>query len=209
VQLYPAIDVQGGYAARGDGEADPVATAQALAAAGISWVHVVDLDRALGTGRDDATVRAVIQELEGVRVQLGGGLIEPADIREAISWGVDRVVVGPQVLDRIGSLADLVERMLIAVACPHPATEFVSRAAAAGIRTVIVRDHEKDGTLSGANFDAAAPFLTLGVDVILAGGIASLDELRRARDMGFAGVIVGKALLTGRFTLAEAMQWCG
>jgi phosphoribosylformimino-5-aminoimidazole carboxamide ribotide isomerase len=79
----------------------------------------------------------------------------------------------------------------------------------AGVSTVVHRDHARDGTLDGADLEGAARLLGRGADVILAGGIAGLDEIRCARDLGFAGVIVGRALLAGRFTLAEAMACCG
>jgi phosphoribosylformimino-5-aminoimidazole carboxamide ribotide isomerase len=85
----------------------------------------------------------------------------------------------------------------------------ISRAVESGITTVIYRDGDRDGTLRGANLEGAARLLGRGADIVLAGGVATLDELRRAREAGFAGVIVGRALLAGRFTLAEALQCCG
>jgi phosphoribosylformimino-5-aminoimidazole carboxamide ribotide isomerase len=85
----------------------------------------------------------------------------------------------------------------------------MERAVEAGIATVVYRDRERDGTLAGADRAGAARLLGRGADIVLAGGVATLDELRRAREAGFAGVIVGRALLAGRFTLAEALQCCG
>jgi phosphoribosylformimino-5-aminoimidazole carboxamide ribonucleotide (ProFAR) isomerase len=238
VQLYPAIDVQGGQVARADGAAPPQAAARALAAAGAAWAHVVDLDRALGTGRNDRTMREVIAELAAVRVQLGGGLTEPDEVREALEWGVERVVVGEGAVSRLDELVRLAGSHKLGVAVgPHPLTptpfgrrgtrgerksplsgtergtggeaDGLARAVESGITTVVYRDRDRDGTLSGANLEGAARLLGRGADIILAGGIATLDELRRARDAGFAGVIVGRALLTGRFTLHEALQCCG
>jgi phosphoribosylformimino-5-aminoimidazole carboxamide ribotide isomerase len=209
VQLYPAIDVRGGRAARGFPGADPVTAARALAEAGVAWAHVVDLDRALGVGRDDATVRAVIDALAGVRVQLGGGLVGSAEIREVMAWGVSRVVAGAAVLKAAGPLSDLVAEGRVAVALGPGGESMLDSAVGGGVTTVVYRDRDRDGTLTGAALDAAARFLGRGADVILAGGVASLDELRRARDLGFAGAIVGRALLEGRFTLAEAIQCCG
>jgi phosphoribosylformimino-5-aminoimidazole carboxamide ribonucleotide (ProFAR) isomerase len=231
VQLYPAIDVQDGRAARAVGAADPEAAAHALAAAGVAWAHVVDLDRALGTGRNDETVRAVITALQGVRVQLGGGLAEPAEVREAISWGVARVVVGSGALPMLGRLVEEhgAARLGLAVTAsrgPHPLApapvgsggttrlrpmpeDLVTWAVESGVQTVVYRDRDRDGTLAGADVGRAGRLLGRGADIILAGGVATLDELRRARDLGFAGVIVGRALLTGRFTLAQAIACCG
>jgi phosphoribosylformimino-5-aminoimidazole carboxamide ribotide isomerase len=85
----------------------------------------------------------------------------------------------------------------------------VGAAVDCGVLTVVYRDRDRDGTLSGAHLEEAARLLGRGAEIILAGGIATLDEIRRARDLGFAGVIVGRALLEGRFTLAEAIACCG
>jgi phosphoribosylformimino-5-aminoimidazole carboxamide ribotide isomerase len=253
VQLYPAIDVQGGSVARADRAADPVAAAGVLAAAGVAWVHLVDLDRARGSGRDDRTVRDAIAALAGVRVQLGGGLVDPDDVREALGWGVARVVVGAGAVSRLRDLVALVGADRLAVSIDHPVSpsgahplspspfgrggtkddrksplsgtergtggedrtrgteleNLVPRVVDAGITTIIYRDHDRDGTLGGADLEGAARLLGRGADVVLAGGVATLDELRAARNAGLAGVIVGRALLAGRFTLAEALACCG
>ena len=74
-----------------------------------------------------------------------------------------------------------------------------------GARTVIYTDAGRDGTLAGPDLDGARAIAALGVEVIVSGGIASLDDLRRAADAGLAGAIVGRALYEGRFTLAEAL----
>ena len=247
MQLYPAIDVQGGSVARADRAADPVAGARALAAAGVAWAHLVDLDRARGAARDDRTVRDVIAALAGVRVQLGGGLEDPDDVREALGWGVARVVVGAGAVHRLNELVQVAgaDRLGLSIDVPQPPSRSrahprspspsgrggtkgdhksplagtergtggedsaIARAVESGITTVIYRDGDRDGTLRGANLEGAARLLGRGADIVLAGGIATLDEIRRAREAGFAGVIVGRALLAGRFTLAEALQCCG
>jgi phosphoribosylformimino-5-aminoimidazole carboxamide ribotide isomerase len=238
VQLYPAIDVQGGSVARAARAADPVAAARTLAAAGVAWAHLVDLDRARGGGRNDATLRAAIAALDGVRVQLGGGLVEPDDVREVLGWGVRRVVLGIGAVHRLHELVEVASPQLLGLAIgPHPLSrsllgrggtkgdrksplsrmergtgsedDAIARAVESGIATVIYRDGDRDGTLRGANLEGAARLLGRGADIVLAGGVATLDELRRAREAGFAGVIVGRALLAGRFTLAEALQCCG
>lgn len=216
MQLYPAIDVQGGGLARAAGR-DPAAEAHALAGAGATWMHVVDLDRAFGAGRNDAVVRRVLDALAGIRVQLGGGLTAEADVREALGWGAARIVVGPDAIAQLPRLAGAVgpERLGLAIdprtgaPLPAPPEALTEQAVAAGVTTVVYRDRERDGTLRGADLPAAARLLGRGADVVLAGGVVGLDELRLARARGFAGVIVGRALLEGRFTLAEALACCG
>ncbi|MEN6409866.1 MAG: HisA/HisF-related TIM barrel protein, partial [Anaerolineaceae bacterium] len=82
-----------------------------------------------------------------------------------------------------------------------------SRLTAAGIKTVIYTDITRDGTGKGANLETAQSLAhECGAHVILSGGIASLTEISRARAAGMAGVIIGRALYEGAFTLKEALE---
>jgi phosphoribosylformimino-5-aminoimidazole carboxamide ribotide isomerase len=74
---------------------------------------------------------------------------------------------------------------------------------------VVYRNLDRDGSLEGADLGGAEALLGHDARVILAGGIAFLDELRAARRLGLAGVIVGRALHEGRFSLEEALACCG
>ncbi|HET7427657.1 MAG TPA: HisA/HisF-related TIM barrel protein, partial [Gemmatimonadales bacterium] len=104
VDLFPAIDIRHGRVVRlSQGEAtrqtvygeDPVAVAERFAAAGARWIHVVDLDRAFGTGENLDVVARIAAHVAGrVRLQLGGGLRTVALVRQGLDQGVDRVVLG-------------------------------------------------------------------------------------------------------------------
>jgi phosphoribosylformimino-5-aminoimidazole carboxamide ribotide isomerase len=85
--------------------------------------------------------------------------------------------------------------------------ELARRVRGQGARTVIYTDAARDGSLAGPDVDGARAIAALGegLDVIVSGGVASLDDLRRLRDAGLAGAIVGRALHAGRFTLREAL----
>jgi len=85
------------------------------------------------------------------------------------------------------------------------AVELARRVRDQGARTVIYTDVARDGTLAGPDVDGARGIAELGLEVIASGGIASLDDLRRVREAGLAGAIVGRALHEGRFTIAEAL----
>ncbi len=222
MDLYPAIDVQGGRLARApDGAAaDPAARARDFARAGARWLHVVDLDRAAGRG-DNARVMSTLLSTPGVRVQLGGALTDPAAIFAGLAAGAARVVLGPRgALDRT-LVAELLARHgagRIAVGIDVRDGRVVDRAsgaeldprlAAAGVRTVVYADAARDGALAGPDVDGARAIADLGLDVIVSGGVSSLDDLRRAREAGLAGAVVGRALLENRFTLAEALACAG
>ena len=229
MDLYPAIDVQGGRLARAPNgaPADPAARARDFARAGARWLHVVDLDRAMGRGANTRIMTALLTT-PGVRVQLGGALTDPAAIFAGLAAGAARVVLGPRgALDqalvaellarhgadkivvgidvRDGRVAD---RATGAVLDATPAG-LATQLAAAGVRTIVYADAARDGALAGPDVDGARAIAALGLDVIVSGGVASLDDLRRARQAGLAGAVVGRALLENRFTLPEALACAG
>jgi len=221
VQLYPALDLRSGRLARAGGPDDPRDVLARWHAAGATWAHLTDLDRAFGTGDNTAFVRSLL-EVEGPAIQLGGGLVGAA-VDEALTWGARRVVVGarggPDLAacvrthgtERIAFALDVRGRDVCTprgeiVGSPEALLE---TALGAGVRTVVYRDLARDGRLAGAAIDDVHPILGKGLSVILAGGLASLDDLRRARDGAIDGVIVGRALLEGRFTIEEALACCG
>lgn len=221
--ILPAIDIERGRVARGSRgiSGDPVAEARALLAAGVSWIHVVDMDRVFGRGDNTLLVRRMA-ELDGVHLQLGGGLGDPDAIGEALAWGIDRVVIGASAVattlhelaaafgpDRLAAGIDVRDgRVTIRTGGQSPnatPTELVDLAVAAGVRTVVYRDLARDGQLDGADLDGATALVGRGASVVLAGGIASLDELRQADAMGIGAVLVGRAIHEGSFSLEEAM----
>lgn len=222
MEVYPAVDVLGGRVAR-SAAADPVALVQQYARDGARWIHFVDLDRALGKGENRALARRVIAE-STLPVQVGGGLISETDIAEVLSWGARRVVIGSAgAVDR-ALVARLIgqhgtERLAVGIdardgrVAPRGSTavlditplELARRVLTAGGRTVVYADATRDGTLVGTDVGGARAIAALGLDVIVSGGVASVDDLRRARDAGLAGAIVGRALHEGRFTLREAL----
>ncbi len=221
MQIYPAIDIEGGRVARGSaGSADPVTEATALRRAGARWLHVVDMDRVFGRGDNTAAIRR-ITEIAGARVQLGGGCTDPALPRAATGWGVARVIVGTELIvglaplarelgpERLGVNLDvragLPTDRLGSGTVAGSAEEIVDRVVACGVTTIVYRDLDRDGTLVGADLQGAVRLVGRGAEIILAGGVGSVDEIARARQLGLGGVIVGRALHECRFTLAEAL----
>jgi phosphoribosylformimino-5-aminoimidazole carboxamide ribonucleotide (ProFAR) isomerase len=229
VELYPAIDVQGGRVARAPAtDADPFAALERCARAGARWVHFVDLDRAFGRGDNRDLTRACLQAAASVRVQVGGGISTEAAIDELLAWGATRVVVGAAgatdaaLVDRLLARHGA-ERIAVGIDVRHgklaprgrgpddaakiDALALARRLRVQGVRTVVYTDVTRDGTLAGPDVAGAraAGEGDDGLDVIVSGGVASLDDLRAARAAGLAGAIVGRALHEARFTLAEAL----
>jgi phosphoribosylformimino-5-aminoimidazole carboxamide ribotide isomerase len=230
MELYPAVDVQGGRVARlrpsaahPATAADPVAVAAGFARAGARWVHFVDLDRAVGRGDNRDLARAFLAAAQ-IPVQVGGGLRSEEAIEEMLAWGATRVVIGTKAATDSALVARLLarhgpERLAIGIdakegriavrgsseAFEETPVALAVRVRDEGARTVIYTDVTRDGTLTGTDVAGARAIGLLGLDVIASGGVASLEDLRAVRAAGLAGAIVGRALHDGRFTLAEAL----
>ncbi|HYT82500.1 MAG TPA: HisA/HisF-related TIM barrel protein [Gemmatimonadales bacterium] len=232
MELYPAVDVQGGRVARAPagegGGTDPLAALARFARAGVRWVHFVDLDRAFGRGANRDLARAFLAAAPPtVRVQVGGGLASEEAIDELIAWGAARVVVGTAAAadaalvdrllarhgaDRLAVGIDakngrLAPRGAAAPLPPSPLTpaSLARRVQAQGARTLVYADAARDGTLAGPDVAGARALVQVGLDVIVSGGVGSLDDLRAVRAAGLAGAVVGRALYAGTFTVAEAL----
>jgi phosphoribosyl isomerase A len=232
--LLPAVDVADGQAVRlVQGAAgsetsygDPLEAALAWQNDGAEWVHLVDLDAAFGRGSNAALLRDVIGRLD-VKVELSGGIRDDESLRAALGTGAARVNIGtaaledPQWCDRIcGEHGDKVAigldvrgRTLSARGWTRDGGdlyEVLARLDKAGAARYVVTDITKDGTMKGPNLDllrevcAATP-----APVIASGGVSTLDDLRALATLepaGVEGVIAGKALYAGAFTVAQAIE---
>ena len=226
MELYPAVDIEGGRVVRAaphGAMAQPLEALAVFTRAGAHWIHLVDMDRAYGRQDNHEVIGAVLQAAQ-VRVQVGGGLFRETDIDQMFTLGATRVVIGPRGAVDSGLVARLVARhgtTRLAVGIDAKdgqvaprgtgdildltARELATRVARLGIRTIIYNEVTRDGKLTGPDIDGARQLAALGLDVIVSGGVGSLDDLRAARAAGLAGACVGRALYDGKFTVAEAL----
>jgi phosphoribosylanthranilate isomerase len=231
--LLPAVDVADGQAVRlVQGAAgsetrygDPVDAALAWQRDGATWVHLVDLDAAFGRGSNAGLLADVIGRLD-VQVELSGGIRDDESLRAALSTGAARVNIGTAALedpdwcdrvvgeygDRVAIGLDVRGRTLAARGWTKDGGdlfEVLARLEKAGCARYVVTDIRRDGTMTGPNLDllrevcrhASAP-------VIASGGVSRLDDLGALAGLerdGVEGVIAGKALYAGAFTVAEAL----
>lgn len=220
---------QGDYAQQTTYEFDPRALAQGYAQAGAEWLHLVDLDGARGGSLENLAVIEAIAR-DGMRIQAGGGVRSEADVQRLLDAGVSRVVLGSLAIREPA----LVEGWLASrgAQCFTLALDtlfrddkwslpsagwtetesgtlddLAPRYAERGARHLLCTDIDRDGMLAGFNLDLyrylAALVPTMAVQA--SGGVRSLDDIRAAREAGAQGVILGRALLEGRFTLQEAL----
>jgi phosphoribosylanthranilate isomerase len=234
MDLLPAVDVAGGRAVRlvrGEagtetGYGDPVEAALAWQRDGAQWIHLVDLDAAFGRGSNASLLADVVQRLD-VAVELSGGIRDDESLRSALASGASRVNIGTAALedtqwcdrvvgeygDRIAIGLDVRDRTLSARGWTRDGGdlfEVLARLDAAGCARYVVTDILKDGTLRGPNLDLLREVCArTDRPVVASGGVSTLDDLRALRDLeadGVEGVIVGKALYAGAFTVAEALE---
>ena len=220
---------QGDYAQETQYADSPHEIAARYAQAGARWLHVVDLD---GARAGDLSNLSVIEALEkaGMQVQAGGGVRAEEDILRLFNAGVSRVVVGSVAIREPERVAEWLskhgaERFTIALdtrrrdnkwTLPSAGwTEDEARTldelapwyAAHGARHLLCTDIERDGMLAGFNLELyqhlARTVPQLAVQA--SGGVRSLEDIRAAREAGARGVILGRALLEGRFTLEDAL----
>lgn len=234
--LFPAIDLKNGECVRlklGEMDSatvynpDPADQARAFEAQGFEWLHVVDLDGAFaGDSRNGEAVEAILGATRNP-VQLGGGIRNLAQIEAWLTKGIRRVILGT-VAVRDPELVKEACRLFpgrIAVGIDarggHVAVEgwgetsslktedLARQFEGAGVSAIIFTDIDRDGVLSGINWDATIRLAdAVSIPVIASGGLASLDDIRRltlpdARKL--EGAISGRALYDGRIDPTEAL----
>jgi phosphoribosyl isomerase A len=231
--LLPAVDVADGQAVRlVQGAAgsetsygDPTDAAMEWQSGGADWIHLVDLDAAFGRGSNAALLAGVIARLD-VKVELSGGIRDDASLTAALGTGAARVNIGtaaledPQWCDRVvGEYGDRVAigldvrgRTLSARGWTRDGGdlyEVLERLNKAGCARYVVTDILKDGTMRGPNLDLLRDVCAhTDAPVIASGGVSTLDDLRALatlEPLGVEGVIAGKALYAGAFTVPEAL----
>ncbi|MFO1444542.1 1-(5-phosphoribosyl)-5-[(5-phosphoribosylamino)methylideneamino]imidazole-4-carboxamide isomerase [Bacillus sp. Bva_UNVM-123] len=235
--IYLAIDMRGGKCVRllqGDYQQEtvygdsPFEMAKRFAAAGASWIHMVDLDGAKDGKRvNDAFVIKAATELK-VHIQIGGGIRTEADIIHYLENGIARVIIGSVAVSNpqfaIEMLKKYGSRIAVGLDAKNgyvatdgwlntsemKAVELGKRFAEAGAETFIFTDIATDGMLSGPNVEAVRQLAKeTKKSVIASGGIsklADLASLKKFNEEGVSGVIIGKAIYEGRFSVLEALD---
>ena len=233
MEVIPAVDIRGGRCVRlsqGDYDRetvfddDPVAVAVRWASLGARRIHIVDLDGArAGQQVNAALVRQIVQTVDAA-VQTGGGIRDLETLRAALEGGVNRVVLGtaavrdPELLREAVALAR--DRLIVSVdarggvvrlqgwteGSDVQAGPFVRQLATMGVERVVYTDIERDGVRGGPNFEMYERMVAdTSIAVIAAGGVSTLEDLRRLSECGVEAAIVGRALYTGEIALPEAL----
>ena len=209
---------------------DPAAVAEQFVAAGAGWIHVVDLDAARsGLPTNTDSVRAICDAVAGrAKVEFGGGVRDRDRIERMRDVGVSRVVIGSAAMKNPVWFRELLagagvpnEGIALGLDARDGAlraegwTEQVDRTADAfarevagsGLGAIVYTDIARDGMLTGVNVEATQRVIdATDVPVVASGGVRSLEDVTACRNIGCAGMIVGKAYYEGRIDLAEACE---
>jgi phosphoribosylformimino-5-aminoimidazole carboxamide ribotide isomerase len=223
---------QGDYARETRYPADPFAQAMAYADAGVDALHLVDLDAAREGGYTLLSLLRAIAEDGRLQVQTGGGVREEQDVQRILDAGAARVVIGSLAVKEPARVAGWLqrfgaERIVVALdtRCDddgvwrlpvHGWTQgsgieldaLLDTYAAAGARHLLCTDIARDGMLGGPNF-ALYQRITQGWPTFAlqaSGGVREANDVTAAREAGCDGIVLGRALLEGRFTLADAIR---
>lgn len=236
MEIYPAIDVLGGKVVRllqgdygvattyGDSVGDQLS---AWMEAGARWVHVIDLDGARSGNPDPGLWRKVTGRR--VSVQVGGGIRSAEDASAALECGVTRVIMGtsavwsPTILEEVIARSDP-SRVVAAIDVRDGRAggagwldegrqfeRVVAGALEAGVTRFLVTAITRDGTLSGPDLQLLDKVRLSAPDaeIMAAGGIARMDDVRSLANAGIDGAVIGRALYEGTIDLAKALALFG
>lgn len=207
---------------------DPVKVAKHWAKQGAKFLHIVDLDGASSGSLKNLEVLKKIITQVCVPLEFGGGVRSMETISELLNLGVQRVVLGTRAANDAQFLKKAFkkfgEKIIVSIdakgakvltqgwssSASKTVLDFAKELKEVGFKQIIYTDISKDGALVGPNILGIKELIRkTGLDVIASGGVADLKDLIKLKSLqkkGISGVIVGKALYEGKFTLVEALK---
>lgn len=234
MKIFPAIDLFGGKAVRlykGDYNEmtvyseNPASVALDFKNAGADSIHLVDLEGAKdGTTPNLETVEKIVKA-SGLFAEIGGGIRSMQTLDKYFSVGVSRAIIGTSAVtdeafldeaiakygDKIAVGADVKDGYIAikgwTAKSDYTLDEFFAKMQAKGVKTIICTDISRDGAMRGTNLEMYKNLSEkYTINIIASGGVSSLDDILRLREMNLYGAIIGKAYYTGAIDLSEAIK---
>ena len=233
--LYPALDFMNGRCVRlykGEKERveyfdiSPEEWALNWEQAGAKALHLIDLDGAFtGIGTNYSKLME-IRKVVKIPINLGGGIRRVEQAEQLIKAGFN-VILGTMLVENLDSAEVLLpeneESIVVAVDCKDEfitgngwtktekitSFEYINELKKRGFKRFLYTDISTDGTLEGPNYKSLEKLSNIeGIQLIASGGVGNLDDLKRLKQMGLYGAVVGKGILSKRFTIEEALEVC-
>ena len=235
MKIYPAIDIidgrcvrlsQGDYKQVSIYSENPAEVAKKWESMGAEYLHLVDLDGARkGTAHNDDTVKNILKEVS-IPVQIGGGIRTLEDIQSKLDMGITRVILGTVAVTDPNLTKKAIAKFGSAVAVGVDASNgkvaitgwtsvsdldsvtLIGQLKEIGVDTVIYTDVAKDGMMSGPNIPMYREIAKLSnaPNIIAAGGVTTIDDVKALTETGISGAIIGKALYLDSINLKEAIS---
>ena len=231
--VIPAVDILGGCcvqlvggkAGTGKEYGDPARAAADWVSRGARYLHLIDLDAAMGKGGNSEKLAEILANV-GVGVEVGGGIRSIDRARELLGAGADRVILGTVALRSPEVVRELVDsaggdKVVVALdardgkvlvegwqaATERDVVDAAREFEEMGVGAILFTDVGVEGRMVGMTADATRRLVeAVDVPIIASGGVSSLEDVRAARDSGASALVVGTALYEGKFTLKEAME---
>lgn len=232
--IYPAIDiidgkcvrlVQGDYSQKTTFSDSPLDVAKKWRSMGGEFIHLVDLDGAKSGDTPNFELVTRIAKALDIPVEIGGGIRNMETVDKYLQNGVFRVIIGTAAVKNPEFVREAVEkyddRIAVGIDAKDgmaaisgwedvseaPALELAKRMRDYGVKSIIYTDIATDGMLGGPNIEAMREMKNnVDVEIIASGGVSSIDDVRKLKETGVEGAIIGKALYTGDIDLKLAIE---
>lgn len=234
MQIVPAIDLIDGKCVRltkGDYNTktvfndDPLKVANGFIADGATLVHVVDLDGAkAGKIVNIDTIKVLCEN--NIPIEVGGGVRSFESIDLLLNLGVKRVILGSIAVKDQNFLKEAIEKygsdkIVLGLDCSGDLVsihgwqenssitcmEMLNIFKKFGGKNIIYTDISKDGTMQGPNLEELKKLTATGLNIVASGGVSSLDDIKKCKDISCWGAIVGKAYYLGKINISEAVKF--
>jgi phosphoribosylformimino-5-aminoimidazole carboxamide ribotide isomerase len=237
MRIIPAIDIIDGKCVRlsqGDynqktvyGE-DVLDVAKWLEGQGISYLHLVDLDGAKGSGMYNHKILQQIASKTKLHIDFGGGIKTKLDAQNAFDYGASQVTCGSMAVDHRETFLECLdifgpERIILGADAKNNfimtkgwlentqvlIDDFIQNFTSHGLQYVISTDINKDGMLNGPSFDLYDRLVkTTNLNIIASGGITSMQDILQLNEIGCEGAIIGKAIYENKISISQLIELC-
>ena len=235
--IFPAIDIKDNKCVRltqGDFDKvniyseDPYLMAKKWVECGAKFIHVVNLNGSRDeVGINDETLEKIATSVD-IPIQVGGGIRDEKRVKELLDLGINRVIVGTMAIENKNLLKELInkygqEKIVVSIDARNKKVathgweklsdidyvDLCKELEQIGVKTIVYTDISKDGMLKGPNFDIYKELSQkTSLDIIASGGVTSIDDIKKLRDMNMYGAIIGKALYDKKLDLKEVIDLC-